>query len=150
MTLQILFAPATNAIGRPALAVRTGLIGALIMSVAFLVGIRWGTTGLAFAWLGGMATLLGATILVSLPAIGISRAALARAVAPGLVASLAMAAAVASVDSLLPAIGDGQRLAVLVPFGAATYAALLLMFARPLVEEMVALFRPSRVVEQIV
>ena len=55
-----------------------------------------------------------------------------------------------SVDSLLPAIGDGQRLAVLVPFGAATYAALLLMFARPLVEEMVALFRPSRVVEQIV
>jgi len=150
MTLQILFAPATNAIGRPALAVRTGLIGALIMSVAFLVGIRWGTTGLAFAWLGGMATLLGATILVSLPAIGVSRAALARAVAPGLVASLAMAAAVASVDSLLPAIGDGQRLAVLVPFGAATYAALLLMFARPLVEEMVALFRPSRVVEQIV
>jgi O-antigen/teichoic acid export membrane protein len=37
MTLQILFAPATNALGRPALAVRTGLIGALAMAAAFLV-----------------------------------------------------------------------------------------------------------------
>jgi O-antigen/teichoic acid export membrane protein len=148
MTLQILFAPATNAIGRPALAVRTGLIGAVIMSVAFLVGINWGTTGLALAWLGGMAALLGATIVISLPAIGVGRAALARAVAPGFGASLAMAAAVAAVDSLLPAIGDGQRLAVLVPFGAATYAALLLLFARPLVDEMLALVRPRRAAGQ--
>ena len=36
----------------------------------------------------------------------------------------------AAVDSLLPAIGDGQRLAVLVPFGAATYAALAVRCSR--------------------
>ena len=45
MTLQILFAPATNALGRPGLAVRTGLVGAVLMPLAFLAGIRWGVDG---------------------------------------------------------------------------------------------------------
>ncbi|MGZ8312138.1 MAG: lipopolysaccharide biosynthesis protein, partial [Allosphingosinicella sp.] len=142
MTLQILFAPATNALGRPALAVRIGLIGALLMAVAFIVGIGWGTAGLAWAWLGGMAALLAVTILVSLPAIGVGRRALAAAVAPGLAASLVMAGAVAALDSLLPGLGDGARLATLVPFGATLYALLLFLFARPLVDEMLALVRP--------
>ena len=31
MTLQILFAPATNALGRPGMAVRTGLVGAVLL-----------------------------------------------------------------------------------------------------------------------
>ncbi|WP_284734683.1 lipopolysaccharide biosynthesis protein [Sphingosinicella terrae] len=145
MTLQILFAPATNAIGRPSLAVRTGLFGALLMPAAFLAGIQWGTEGLAWAWLGGMAALLLVTIQVSLPTIGIGRRALAAAVAPGLAASAAMAAAVAALDSLLPEMGDLARLATLVPFGAALYGVLLFLFARPQVDEMIALARPSRV-----
>jgi O-antigen/teichoic acid export membrane protein len=142
MTLQILFAPATNALGRPAVAVRTGLIGALIMAAAFSAGINWGIEGLAWAWLGGMAALLAATIALSLPAIGVSRRALAAAIAPGLAAALTMAAAVAALDSQLPGLGDPARLALLVPFGAAFYAALLFLFARPLVDEMIALVRP--------
>jgi O-antigen/teichoic acid export membrane protein len=141
MTLQILFAPATNALGRPSVAVRTGIIGALIMPAAFLAGIQWGTIGLAWAWLAGMAVLLAATILVSLPAIGVGRRALAGAIAPALAASAAMAAAVAALDSLLPGLGDAARLASLVPFGAAVYALLLFLFARPVVDEMRALVR---------
>ena len=144
MTLQILFAPATNALGRPALAVRIGLIGALAMAAAFLVGIGWGPIGLAWAWLAGMTVLLGATLHFSLPAIGASRRALARAVAPGLAASGAMAAAVATVDSMLTAFGHAERLALLVPLGAAVYAALLFLFARPIVEEVAAVLRPRR------
>src|SRR6218665_3260996 len=54
MTLQILFAPATNALGRPGLAVKTGLFGAALMCTAFAIGINWGAEGLAWAWLGGM------------------------------------------------------------------------------------------------
>src|SRR6185295_13641834 len=73
MTLQILFAPASNALGRPGMAVRTGLVGAALMPLAFLAGIQWGTTGLAWAWLGGRAALLAATIEMSLPVIGVSR-----------------------------------------------------------------------------
>jgi O-antigen/teichoic acid export membrane protein len=142
MTLQILFAPATNALGRPALAVRTGLIGAVLMPAVFLAGIQWGTIGLAWAWLGGMAALLAATILISLPAIGIGRRALAAAVAPGFAASAAMAAAVTALDSQLPGLGDGARLVTLVTCGAACYAALLFLFARPVIDEMLALVRP--------
>jgi O-antigen/teichoic acid export membrane protein len=144
MTLQILFAPATNALGRPALAVRTGLIGALIMPAAFAVGIGWGAIGLAWAWLGGVSALLAATVSMSLPAIGASRAALASAIAPGLAAALAMAAAVALADRMLPTLGAAARLALLVPFGVAVYGGLLFLFARPLVDEVAALVRPRR------
>jgi O-antigen/teichoic acid export membrane protein len=143
-TLQILFAPATNALGRPALAVRTGAIGAVLMAGAFLIGIRWGAAGLAWAWLGGMGALLAVTVFLSLPAIGASRRALAAAVAPGLGASLVMAAAVAGLDSLLPPMADSARLAALVSCGGAVYAGLLFAFARSAVDEMIRLIRPAR------
>jgi len=143
MTLQILFAPATNALGRPGLAVRTGLVGAVLMPVAFLVAVQWGVEGLAWAWLGGMTVLLAATVELSRPVLEISRRALAGAVAPGLLASAAMAAIVAALDSALPALGDGARLAVLVAAGIAAYAGLLVAFARPIVDEVHAIFRPS-------
>ena len=98
MTLQILFAPATNALGRPGLAVRTGLVGVLVMPAAFAFGISWGPQGLAWAWLGGMGALLAVTIEMSRPVLGISRRGLFAAVAPGLFAAAAMAGVVAGLD----------------------------------------------------
>jgi len=141
MTLQILFGPAINALGKARLAVRNGIAGALIMPAAFLIGIQWGGIGLAWAWLGGMAVLLAVTLALSLPVVGVSAAALARALAPGLGAALAMAAGVVLVDALVPASGPGARLALLVPTGAALYAGLLLLFARPTVVEVARLVR---------
>jgi hypothetical protein len=49
---------------------------------------------------------------------------------------------VAALDSVLSGLGDGARLAALVPFGAVLYAALLFLFARPVIDEMIALVRP--------
>ena len=49
-----------------------------------------------------------------------------------------------ALDRTLPALAPMGRLCLLVPFGAAVYAALLLLFARPLVEEMLALVRMPR------
>ena len=144
MTLQILFGPAINAIGRPGLQLKVGALGAAIMTFAFLIGINWGTMGLAFAWLGGMASLLVATVLISLPTIGVSRAALARAAAPGTAAAAAMALLVIGFDQLLPPLGEAVRLALLAGFGAAAYFGLLLLFARQMVSEMIALVRPGR------
>ncbi len=144
MTLQILFAPATNALGRPGLAVRAGLVGAALMPVAFLTGIQWGIQGLAWAWLGGMGVLLAATAEMSRPVIGISRRALLGAVAPGLAAAAAMAAVVAALDAALPEIGTGARLALLVAAGIAAYSGLLVLFARPIVDEVLTLVRPRR------
>jgi hypothetical protein len=144
MTLQILFAPATNALGRPGLAVRTGLFGAVLMCSAFAVGIRWGADGLAWAWLGGMGALLLVTIEYSRPVIGVTRRDLFLAVAPGFAAAAAMAGVVVGLDWLVADLGTGKRLALLVSAGAVAYGAFLFLFFRPIVEEVIGLFRPNR------
>lgn len=139
MTLQILFAPATNAIGRESVSVWTGLIGALLLPACFLVGVGYGAFGMAVAWLVGFPILTMATLRLSLPAIGVSLAQLLRAIAPGLAAAAAMAVAVLALDRMLPAMPPQPRLALLVLAGAGLYAALLIAFARPMVEEVIAL-----------
>ncbi|HST36000.1 MAG TPA: lipopolysaccharide biosynthesis protein [Allosphingosinicella sp.] len=144
MTLQILFAPATNALGRPGLAVRTGLVGALFLPAVFLAGIQWGVIGLAWAWLGGMAVLLAATIELSRPVLEIGRRELLGAIAPGFAASGVMAGIVWAADALLPPLGDAVRLATLVGVGAAAYAGLLFVFERAVVDEALRLIRPAK------
>jgi O-antigen/teichoic acid export membrane protein len=148
MTLQILFAPASNALGRPGMAVRTGLVGAVTLPIFFLIGIHWGTIGLAWAWLAGMAVLLTATVEMALPVIGVGRRALAAAVAPGFAASGVMAALVWALDMMLPPLGAGARLALLVGAGMAAYAGMLIAFERPTVEEVRGLLRPRRAAVQ--
>jgi O-antigen/teichoic acid export membrane protein len=145
MTLQILFQPATNALGRPRIALKVAMTGAVLMPACFLVGVRFGAVGMALAWLAAFPLLLAATAALSLPAIGASAAGVVRAAAPGLCAAAAMAAAVTGLDALLPAMAAPARLAILVPFGAAVYAGLLFAFARPLVEDVLrlALRRPA-------
>jgi O-antigen/teichoic acid export membrane protein len=144
MTLQILFAPATNALGRPGLAVKTGLFGAGLMTLAFATGIQWGSTGLAWAWLAGMGALLAVTVELSRPVLGVSRSDLFLAAAPGLAAAAAMAGVVVGADWLLGDVGAGKKLALLVTVGAAAYFAFLIAFARPIVDEVLGLFRPKR------
>ncbi|HEY1603960.1 MAG TPA: lipopolysaccharide biosynthesis protein [Allosphingosinicella sp.] len=147
LALQILFAPATNALGRPRAALRVSIAGAAIMPLAFLIGSRFGTIGLARAWMFGFPLLTLATAAMSLPVIGAKPAALFRAIAPGLLASAAMAASVAALDSLLPAMPVQARLVILAGTGIATYAGLLFAFARPLVEEVLGLALGRRLVK---
>lgn len=148
MTLQILFAPASNALGHPGMAVRTGLVGAIGLPLAFLGGIQWGAAGLAWAWLGGMGLLTLATVEMSLPVIGIRRRDLLGAVAPGFAASGVMAAIVWAIDRALPPLGDYARLGLLVPAGIAAYGAMLFAFERPVIEEIKALLRPGAALPQ--
>ena len=140
-TLQILFAPATNGLGRPGIALRTAMIGAAIMPLAFLVGIRWGAIGLAWAWIAGMPVLLLATAAMSLPLIGLGWRGLGRAVAPAIGAAIAMAAIVVTVDLALPPLVATARLALLAGIGALAYAAFLFIFARPTLDGVVSLLR---------
>lgn len=139
MTLQILFSPATNAKGRPGVHLRTALAGAILMPAAFLVGIPYGKFGLACGWLAGTAAHLAVTAALSLPVLGIAKRSLAAAIAPGLLAASVMAAAVWGLDQSLPPVAPAARLAVLVLFGVATYASLLMLFARPIVAEVLQL-----------
>src|SRR3712207_4816243 len=97
---------------------------------------------MAIAWLAAYPLLTLVTAMMSLPAIGAKPTQLARAVMPGLLAAGAMMLIVLGLDSLLPPLAAPARLAMLVGIGAASYAAFLFLFARPLVDEALALLRP--------
>jgi O-antigen/teichoic acid export membrane protein len=136
MTLQVMFAPVSNALGRPGLTARISAIGAVIMPGAFLVGIGFGAVGLAWAWLLAYPLYTAITARLAGGAMGLKLADLIRAVAPGVGAAAMMAVLVYGVDAALPPLRSPVRLAALVGAGGIAYAAILLLFARGTVEEL--------------
>ena len=141
MTLHTLFAPACDAQGRPAISARNAATGALLLPAGFLVGVQWGASGLAWAWIAVYPVFLAITAWRSLPVIGASAAQVAAAIAPPALAAAAMAAAVVLVDR---ATGIGApliRLTLLVAVGGVVYAGWLALFARGPLVEAVALVR---------
>lgn len=130
MTLQILFAPATNARGVPGVALKNAMLGSVIMPVAFLIGSLGGLKGFAWGWVGGMAVLTLATVTLSGRVVGLQYSALGRAIAPPLVAALMMAALVALTLMQLPAgLPPLATLVIVGPLGVVLYAGLLNLIA---------------------
>ena len=141
MTLHVLFAPATNAVGRPAIATRTSALGALLMGLAFLFGVRWGAAGIAAAWLVGYPALTAITAAWSLSAIGVRGRELGRAILPPALAGMAMALTVTVVDHFAAGLPPLLRLLLLVGTGGAVYLGWLATFARSRLAEMVEMLR---------
>jgi O-antigen/teichoic acid export membrane protein len=141
MTLQVLLQPACDAQGRPGIGVGNGAGGAAILAIGFLIGVQWGATGLAAAWICGYPLYLGFSLWRSLPVIGASLRAIADAIAPALLAALAMALVVTLVDDVLPILHPALRLLILVSVGAAVYGGWLAVFARPVLRELLAVVR---------
>lgn len=135
-TLQILYAPATTAMGRPGITAWVSGGGAVIMPIAFLIAVSHGPIGMAAAWLVGAPLLLIVASAFSLPIIGLSPRDLFLAARPSLGAALSMAVGVIVLDQALPPLAAPIRLFTLVAAGVAIYAMVLLVFARPLVEEV--------------
>ena len=105
MTLQILFAPATNALGRPGASAVRDRPGRRGDHAARLpAGIQYGDEGLAWAWLVGLPLLLAATVEMSLPVIGVQPARLVPRGRARPRRRAAMAGLVEALDALLPAI----------------------------------------------
>ena len=145
-TLHILFAPAVNALGHARIPLRASLLGALVMPPAFLVGLHWGAMGLAWAWLTVFPLLPLFTFVQARRLLGIGARQLAAAVAPGLLASMAMALVVGLLQRQFGAAAPWQRLALDIASGASVYLALLLVFARGTLVELIAVVsghRPS-------
>ncbi len=136
MTLQILFAPVNNALGRPQINVRVSMFGAVLMPLTFLVSVGYGTQGLAWGWVIAFPLLTAFTFAQSHRHIGISAADVARAIWPGLSTSLAMAAVVWVAEPYLLARPVYARLAALVAIGGITYGLLLFVLAKPTLEEI--------------
>lgn len=141
MTLQVLFTPICDAVGRPDIGLRTGIVGAVLMPLCFALGINWGVTGLAAAWLLGYPVYLVITAALALPVIGASARALIGTVVPVVIAAIGMGLAVFMVDGALPVLAPQGRMAILVATGAVLYLGWLGVFARPLLREAVDLAR---------
>ena len=141
MTLQVLFAPATNAVGRPGIATRSAALGAVLVPLAFVVGIRWGATGLAAAWLVAYPVVTAITAAWSLPAIGVRARELGQAILPPVLAGTAMALVVTLADRFAVGLPSLPRLLLLVSVGAAIYLGWLTSFARPRLAEMLDMVR---------
>jgi O-antigen/teichoic acid export membrane protein len=139
MTLNVLYGPASDASGRPGISVMNGAFGAAIMTVGYLVGVHWGAVGLALAWLVAYPLYLAVSTYRSLPVIGATVRQLADAVAPSLLAALAMAIVVTLIDRVLPAMPPQPRLAILALAGGAIYGGWLLAFSRDVVRELFAI-----------
>ncbi|MGH6780785.1 MAG: lipopolysaccharide biosynthesis protein [Sphingomonadaceae bacterium] len=139
MTLHVLFAPALNAKGQPGVTARLSAAGAIIMTIAFLAGVRFGAVGLAYAWLFGMPVAALVATALALPVIGVRWIDLGKAILPGLAAAAAMAAIVRGVDALLPPLSPLPQLALLVTAGGLSYVALLFILARATFEELLRL-----------
>lgn len=141
MTLQILFAPATDARGRPGIGAQTSAIGAVLLPAAFLIGVHWGVTGMAMAWIAAWPIFLLITAWRSLPVIGLSARAWLGAIAPPVTASIAMALLVTLLNRMLPPMGAFERLATITGTGAAIYGAWLWLFAREAVIDAIGMIR---------
>jgi O-antigen/teichoic acid export membrane protein len=143
-TLQILFAPALNALGLPRVTLHITIAGALIMPATYWAAVRYGPEGLAAGWLISVPLLLAVTIWQSRAPIGFTLAELLKAVMPGLGAGAVMAATVWLADHYLvawlwqdmPAL---LHLILLTTIGAAIYGGLLYFGARATFDEVLNL-----------
>lgn len=141
MTLQVLFAPATNAAGKPAIAMYNSAMGAALMPIAFLIGVQWGITGMAIAWMLVYPVMTIITAANSNPIIGITARQLVAALMPPVLAGIAMAAAVLGADGFFHPVSPALRLVMLVALGAAFYLGWIGLFARDRIAEAIALVR---------
>jgi O-antigen/teichoic acid export membrane protein len=139
MTLQVMFPPLCNALGRPGLTVRISAMGAVLMPIAFLVGIRFGVIGLAWAWLLAFPLFTLLTIRVAGAPMGLGASDVIRAVAPAIACSIAMALLVKLVDAGLPPLAAPVRLALLVTVGGLGFGAILFCFARATLDDILRL-----------
>ncbi len=121
VTLQILFSPVTNALGRPMHAVYGAVAGAVIMPAAFLIGAPYGVIGLALAWLAAFPILCLFTAAISLPVIGIGFADIGRAIRPALAASAFMAIVVLLAGRIGPIAASRFVLPLSVAIGVLAY-----------------------------
>lgn len=128
-----LIRPVMTSMGRKDLPLKSGLLLIGLILPASLFGVRYGITGLMFAWLGTEFVVVVATVWMSKQAVDTSFTGIFRSLRPALVSSVVMAAAVVGAKLTLPEVGGWVRLLGTISIGALTYwLALRLLFAEHL------------------
>lgn len=144
MTLQTLYAPASDACGRPGIGAKNGATGAILLPAAFLIGVHWGLMGLVAAWFAAYPLYLAISTWRTLPVIGVRLRDLADGLASPVIAATGMAVIVSLIARILPPMPALAELALLGAAGVAAYGGWLALFARDTLDEVVALVRNRR------
>jgi len=142
MCLHVLMGPAVSAAGRPGIDTLVRIIGACILPLAFYVGIHWGVTGLAAAWVVSYPVLTVIGSIWVLPVLRVRPRQLIEAISAPVMAGIAMYLVVETMAIWLPhEIAPIVRLATLVSAGGIVYGGYLLAFSRDRIEELVNMVR---------
>lgn len=144
MALQIVCSPATNAMGSPRIYVTTSAIGAVIYPAVFLIGIAYGPMGLVYAWWVAAPTLLLATLVLTLPAVGLTFRKLFLELLPVGLACAVMAIAVTVLKAGIGSAAPPMQLLLVIPFGAFAYGATIWFGWPPLLRETWAMLRKGK------
>ena len=132
-------------VGLSAFSMRNSFLGAVVMPVAFLIGSRWGTAGIAGAWIVAYPFVTVPLYWAVFRRIEMPVASYLKGLWPAVSSSALMAGAVWAAGTVIPASWtDGAQLAVKVAVGAATYALAMLSVHSARVLEIRQLLRRSR------
>jgi PST family polysaccharide transporter len=135
-----------NVIGDTRVLMRVNLVAAGVFLLGFFVGIRWGVSGVAVAWVVLQPTVVALPILLRVrKRIGLTLRAYAAAFWPAVSGCLAMAGLVLTVKAyLIGQIDPGVLLAIEVAVGALAYCGVVLLFHRSRLDGLVKAVRLLR------
>ena len=127
--IGLLFAPALFGSGRPRMAAENNAIVLIVLSVALLVGARWGIAGLCIGWLVGYIPAFCVISYRTLAALEIHIGQVVTAIVSPLAATLAMGVGIVAARLLLAgALPTAMTLVSLSILGAGIYGALIAGF----------------------
>jgi teichuronic acid exporter len=119
--LAAVLATALAALGRPDLELRNTVVGAIVLPVAFLLGARFGITGLAASWLAAMPIVFAINIPPTCRTLGIRFWQLIAAIRTPLIAGSVMYACVFAARLALVQYDELVRLPFLIVAGGSGY-----------------------------
>lgn len=132
----------TDGLGRPDVTFKTVITAVVVMPIAFLLGCKFGSTGLALAWVIGFPIVFFENLKRILPIIGVSWHQFFDTLLPPVAVSVGMFAAVTGIRWLLAdRVPILAQLAVLIVSGAAAYVVLSYLFNRDGLTEATGLIK---------
>lgn len=138
--LSPFFNAAFQGIGHAGVVFRNVLTATVVMVTAFLIGVRWGLTGLSLAWVVGFPLVFLLNLRRMLPLVGLTLGALWRAVAPSMLSAVVMLGAIAQARALLAdTLQPPILMVVLIALGGTAYLAMTLVFNRSVIATLRAL-----------
>jgi PST family polysaccharide transporter len=126
-SLTAMVANIYSATGRTERLFRWGVVTAVVYVIAFFVGVRWGTAGVATAYLTANALLFFPTLALAFQLIGLKLGDFVRPLLPVLAIAGVMSLCVAGLRLVMPAWPPLAQLGVLAIAGIAIYAGLMLL-----------------------